>query len=206
MKRKWLKFRTYCTTIKRIMNCGLRTLHSCQIEITLTSLYMKDNMSFIINGELHFFVLCTFITPCTSMKLHLYDTAVGECVRMCTQISRSCFTCHSSSGALLQLDFFTTQKGESPRRLLGYNFTFNICLPMNFFWPFYFLFKPSTPHSEFASRKSSLYVSSGKQRSKKTPPPSAIPIEQKFPKVSCGDWSISRYSSQLHVFSVRYRK
>lgn len=42
---------------------------------------------------------------------------------------------------------------------------------------------PSTPHSEFASRKSSLYVSSGKQRSKKTPPPSAIPIEQKFPKV-----------------------
>ncbi|KAL9969156.1 hypothetical protein ACROYT_G021333 [Oculina patagonica] len=40
---------------------------------------------------------------------------------------------------------------------------------------------PSTPHSE--SRKSSSHASSGKQRAKKTPPPSAIPIEQRFPKV-----------------------
>lgn len=46
--------------------------------------------------------------------------------------------------------------------------------------------QPSTPRSEMTSgrRKSSSYGPSGKQRRKKTPPPSAIPIEQRFPKVS----------------------
>ncbi|KAJ7388443.1 hypothetical protein OS493_037605 [Desmophyllum pertusum] len=44
---------------------------------------------------------------------------------------------------------------------------------------------PSTPPSEIASggRKSSLYVSSSRYRAKKTPPSTAIPIEQRFPKV-----------------------
>lgn len=47
------------------------------------------------------------------------------------------------------------------------------------------LLTPSTPRSEMTSgrRKSSSYGRSGKQRRKKTPPPSAIPIEQRFPKV-----------------------
>lgn len=46
--------------------------------------------------------------------------------------------------------------------------------------------QPSAPRSEMTSgrRKSSSYGLSGKQRRKKTPPPSAIPIEQRFPKVS----------------------
>ena len=47
--------------------------------------------------------------------------------------------------------------------------------------------KPSVPRSEITNgrRRSSSYVTSGKQRRQKTPPPSAIPIEQRFPKVSC---------------------
>ncbi|CAH3032775.1 unnamed protein product [Porites lobata] len=40
---------------------------------------------------------------------------------------------------------------------------------------------PSIPSD--AGRKSSSFASSGKSRSKKTPPSSAIPIEQRFPKV-----------------------
>lgn len=44
---------------------------------------------------------------------------------------------------------------------------------------------PSTPCSGVTrgSRKSSAHVSSGKQKAKKTPTPTIIPIEQKFPKV-----------------------
>ena len=49
----------------------------------------------------------------------------------------------------------------------------------------FFPSKASAARSEITSgrRKSSCYGSSGKQR-RKTPPPSAIPIEKRFPKVS----------------------